>query len=296
MEAAIRRAEAVEDERSSVVLCRLAGNDARSSVTVRLQPTTNTRSLVFDNDVAGVETRAQCRGAAPPECLGGAGADTVQEVSGCMACACTGSAGRVYGPYAREMAEVIDQRCQSGRSEEDPLRVLLIGLGGGELAIHLAQRCGGRLALDAVEYDGRLPGLASRYFGLPPSVKVMVGDALPVVESLRREIEENRLLADGRRYDVVLVDCFSTGGVTPEHCRSPEFVQATRALLRGGGAVLQHLWHEDAQHPEVAGDYTATLATYKAAFSCQNCSVAVRALQDGPDSIVSASWPGSGQE
>ncbi|CAK0801980.1 unnamed protein product, partial [Prorocentrum cordatum] len=63
--AAVRRAEAVEDERSSVVLCRLAGSDARSSVTVRLQPTTNTRSLVFDDDVAGVETRAQCHGAAP---------------------------------------------------------------------------------------------------------------------------------------------------------------------------------------------------------------------------------------
>lgn len=289
----MRRVEAVEDVRSSTVLCRLSGDSGQSSVTVRLQPSTNARSLVFNDDVSGVETRAQCHGAPPPECLAGAGSSTVQDVSSCMSCGCEESAGRVYGSYAREMAEKIDRQCQEGRSEEDPLRVLLIGLGGGELAIHLAQRCGSKLELDTVEYDGRLPELAKKYFGLPPSVKVMVGDALPVAESLRQAIEEDKLLADKKRYDVVLVDCFSTGGVTPEHCRSAEFLSTTRDLLRSGGTVLQHLWHTDPQHPEVASDYTATLATYKETFRCQGCSVQARALQGGPDSIVSATQPAS---
>lgn len=192
------------------------------------------------------------------------------------------------------MAESVTERCHSANRDRGvaPFRVLLLGLGGGELATHVVKSCGRpdgtAVQLDAVELDSRLPALASRYFGLPPSIHVTVGDAFPVVKALQKNVEQDALLADQRLYDVLLVDCFSTGGVTPEHCRSGDFVRILRSLLRGGGVVLHHLWHMDEQHPEVAGNFDETVSTYREAFQCKGCAVEVRPL-NGPDSLVVAS-------
>jgi hypothetical protein len=308
MEMAVRRVEAVEDARTSRVLCRLSAGEGQGSATVRLHPATNARSLVFDDDVQGVETRVQCRGPPGAECLsGGPTPDTVADVKDCRACPCTRDAGKLYGAYAFNMASGVEKRCRARPAGDDidaqSTRVLLLGLGGGELATHLVQSCGGgegtteeggsNLALEAVELDSRLPALAKRYFGLPASVKVTVGDAGPVVTALRQAVDENPLLADGRRYDMVLVDCFSTGGVTPEHCRSPEFVKTLRSLLRSGGVVMQHLWHEDADHPEVATQFGTTVSTYRGTFGEPQVSVTPL---DGPDSLLLASTQSSAKD
>jgi spermidine synthase len=196
------------------------------------------------------------------------------------------------------MAREVDARCGQHRDTDDlesRFRVLLLGLGGGELAAHIAKSCGGTdgtaSEIEAVELDGRLPVLATRYFGLPSSVKTTVGDALPVVSALEQQVSENKLLADQRRYDTILVDCFSTGGVTPEHCRSPEFVGKLHALLRNGGRVLHHMWHVDERHPQVPTDFSNTIAIYRKIFSCSGCEVRVQPLEGGPDSLIVASYP-----
>merc|ERR1740138_1727805 len=141
---AVRRVEAVEDARTSRVLCRLAAGSGQGSATVRLQPHTNARSLVFDDDVQGVETRVQCRGPPSAECLSGPEPDTVADVKDCRSCPCT-STGKVYGHYAVSMAGEVEKRCHARSTDEDAqsMRMLLLGLGGGELATHLVHSCGG---------------------------------------------------------------------------------------------------------------------------------------------------------
>jgi len=287
---AIGRLESVEDQRTSRVLCRLSGTEGQGTTTVRLQPATNTRSLVFNDDVLGVETRVGCSEAVGQECLATKAPSLAQSVEECPACPCTNNNGKLYGKYATAMADEIDGRCDSRQSSDAPLRVLMLGLGAGELAAHVAKHCGAAAEVEAVELDGRLPALARRYFGLPDSVKVTVGDGGSVAASLLTTIKGDELLADQRRYDVVLVDCFSTGGVTPESCRSADFVKTVKPLLRDGGSVMHHLWHTDAAHPEVKGDFDATVKLYQEEFKCKGCGVALSHL-DGPDDIVVSTIP-----
>lgn len=294
-EGALRKLAVVEDLRTSRILCRLPGAQGQGSATVRLQPQTNVRSLVFNDDAEGAETEVRCEGAADPQCVAQAMPHDAHAVEDCPACPCRAS-GELFGPFAIAMAEETDRRCHGGGPT--PTRILLLGLGAGELANHIVQVCDQSgstgVELDAVELDGRLPVLASRFFGLPEKVQVTVGDALTVVLEKQQTIADNELLAEQRRYDVVLVDCFSTGGVTPEHCRSSQFVQALHAIIQDGGSVLHHLWHDDQRHPEVKDEFNATIALYEEIFACPNCTghVSIKPLQfsgaPGPDSLVIA--------
>jgi len=300
-EQALKRVEAVEDIRSSRLLCRISGSDG--SVTVRLQPSTNSRSMVFNDDVEGVETKVRCLGAPDPQCLA-ASTETVATAEECPPCPCNENAGELYGAYSKAMAHMVDERCgqQSGSTDDleakSKFRALLLGLGGGQVATHLVKSCGGAdgsaVDIEAVELDGRLPILGNKYFGLPSSVKTTVGDALPVVQALEQQVAGNVLLADQRKYDSILVDCFSTGGVTPEHCRSEEFVGKLHALLRNGGRVVHHMWHVDDNHPQVPTDFVNTIALYRKLFACKGCEVQVQALDSGVDSLIIASYPAGG--
>jgi len=289
-EQAIERVAVAEDLRTSHVLCRVVGAEGENSVTVRLQPSNNARSLVFNDDQEGVETTVRCRGQPDPHCVA-APKGTVGSVEECPECPCTENAGELFGEYANAMAREVNSRCHSNRGDTDTrFRVLMLGLGAGELASHLVNSCGGS-ELEAVELDGRLPSLAKRYFGLPASVKTTVGDAFPVVSAMEQAVAEDQLLADQRRFDTILVDCFSTGGVTPEHCRSPDFVRKLHGLLRDGGMVMHHMWHEDQRHPQVPTDFANTIAIYREIFACKGCEVHVEKLPTGPDSLIVATHP-----
>lgn len=299
-EEAKARAKDDEDQWSGRVLCSLTGNDGRIA-TVRLQPGNNERSLVLNDDAKGSEIRVRCEGAPDARCL--ARSDTASnQISDCPECPCETAAVKkpfqLNRPFAVAMAEEVDKRCISG-STDSPFRVLLVGLGAGELATHITRHCddtgSGKLELETVAMDSRMPDLAHQYFGLPQRVKVTVGEALPAVQEMLAAVKQNTLLADQRRFDVVLVDCFSVPRVlTPEQCRSAEFVQTAQQLLRKGGVILQHLMHTDDTYSEVATDFNQTVATYQAGFTCPGCDVSVRPLGvDGmaPDSIVVASAP-----
>jgi len=291
-EQALRRMEAVEDTRTSHVLCKVAGADG-SSVTVRLQAANNARSLVFNDDVDGVETKIRCVGAPDPQCLV-ASAGVVNSADQCPQCPCRGNAGELFGQYARAMAQEVDAKCGKGGITSDgmdsPFRVLLLGLGAGEMAAHISKSCGGA-EIEGVELNERLPVLANLYFGMPSSVKTTVGDAGLVVVGLAQQVTSNQLLAEQKQYDQILVDCFSTGGVTPEHCRSEDFVVKLHTLLRNGGRVLHHMWDVDDKHPQVPTDFTNTIALYRKIFNCKGCGVQVQKLEGGPDSLIIATYP-----
>eukprot|EP00446_Apocalathium_sp_SHHI-4_P041031 CAMPEP_0177334854 /NCGR_PEP_ID=MMETSP0368-20130122/22944_1 /TAXON_ID=447022 ORGANISM="Scrippsiella hangoei-like, Strain SHHI-4" /NCGR_SAMPLE_ID=MMETSP0368 /ASSEMBLY_ACC=CAM_ASM_000363 /LENGTH=331 /DNA_ID=CAMNT_0018795607 /DNA_START=40 /DNA_END=1035 /DNA_ORIENTATION=- len=290
---ALQRVAAVEDLRTSSVLCRVGASGGFGSVTVRLH-SDNSRSVAFNGDVSGYETKVRCHGEPDPQCTNATISRDAGSVEECPACPCEEADGGLSGPYSREVAAEIDSRCSQDASASP--RVLLLGLGCGELATHVARRCEG-LQVDAVELDGRLPALARQYFGLPDRVQVTVSDALLVVLAAQQDVERDQLLADGKKYDVIFVDCFSDGGETPEHCRSPPFLQALHAIVRGGGKVIQHLWHTDPQHPQVAGQFEGTFGLYRKEFSCHDCKVETRAVGLGSvDSLVLVSMPAAASQ
>merc|ERR1719223_575817 len=69
-----------------------------------------------------------------------------------------------------------------------------------------------------------------------------------------------------RHWDVVVTDCFVDKGVTPESCRSREFISYIRNLVRNGGTVLQHLWHTSPYDDTVAGSFKDTVQLYRDIF------------------------------
>lgn len=293
---ALHRVEAVENVRTSRVLCRLAGSDGDNAVTVRLQPSDNARSLVFNDDTTGFETLVHCGGQPDAGCLAKAedAPEVAHSIDECPICSCSQASGQLFGKYAIKMAAEVDGKCHAGGQSGEAFRVLLLGLAGGEIATHIVKNCD-RAQLDAVELDGRLPALAQKYFGLPDAVHVTVGDAGPATTAFRRAIEQDALLSHEKSYDVVLVDCFASGGITPEHCRSKEFVDDVVHVLKGGGMVLHHLWHTDDRHPEVSQEFTATVQLYEDFCKSNKCHVRVQALE-GPDSMVVVETPRAASE
>jgi spermidine synthase len=162
----------------------------------------------------------------------------------------------------KALAEKVVLMCLSSA---DPVRVLLIGLGGGAISSYLQDRCpAGRLTLENVEKDGRVAKLASQFFGFHADDErntVDVADGLSAV---------HKRSAGAGTYDAVLVDCFAGQDRVPIGCRSGEFFQAAHALLKaeasGGGALLQNIWGRSSASQEVGADFNATVAANAAAF------------------------------
>ncbi len=107
---------------------------------------------------------------------------------------------------------------------DTPGRMLLIGLGGGSLVKQYARQ---RWQVDAVDIDPVVIGFARQYFGLLPhegSVICMDG--------------RQYLMSTGQRYDVILLDAFSSSSI-PFHLTSVESfaLMASRLSPRGVLAV-----------------------------------------------------------
>lgn len=155
----------------------------------------------------------------------------------------------------RALAEKVLLMCTSVAS---PVRVLLIGLGGGAISSYLQDRCPtGRLLLESVESDERVAGLASRLFGFRPSPNstVEVAEGLAALE--RRPAGSQ---------DAVLVDCFAGEDRVPLGCRSQRFFAAARRVLGAEGLLLQNVWARSSASPAVAAEFEETLAAFAAAF------------------------------
>lgn len=102
-------------------------------------------------------------------------------------------------------------------------KALLIGLGGGTVALELEEN---NVDYDAVEIDGRLPELAEKYFGLSSAI-------------------ENTTIDDGRhfvnvckeKYDLIIIDAL-LGDNIPSHLLSIECFSQMKALLKDNGKVF----------------------------------------------------------
>lgn len=115
-------------------------------------------------------------------------------------------------------------------NQEKPQSVLLIGVAGGTVIKQLNLFFPDQLKIDAVEIDPKMVDLAKQYFELTDD-------------------EANLVVAEGRqylsttnnRYDIILVDAFSTDVFAPSHLMTSEFFLVAKEKLNPGGVLLYNV-------------------------------------------------------
>lgn len=246
-------------------LCRVEDQGSGMAMRVWLAPVSefrgkevNLRILQFNppNSTERAPTSAQseirCLGLPSPSCLAGA----------CGACPCTRDSREMLAPSMRLVFQQLEPEICRTRDARQQRRVLLLGLGGGELAQQMATECP-NVHIDAVEIDPHVIDLAQRYLGLQAGLGLTItqGSALS---------EVRRLALGNTTYDAVVIDCFSGEGHVPAECRSPELLGFVLKILKPGGIALQSMWHYTPHDAEtVAQDFVDTRKAYAQVFGTE---------------------------
>lgn len=236
-------------------LCRVppAGSDDQEII-VRLDSDSNFRGLSFGKS-AGTETAVQCAGSAPSTCRPQSSDTDLPDCDSLEGCNCDLHGQQLPFPGMRALADKVVLMCNSAASS---VQVLMIGLGGGAISSYIRDSCPReRLTLENVEKDGRVAGLASKFFGFQEDSQstLEINDGLSAV-----------LHRSPGAYDAVLVDCFAGKDRVPEGCRSKEFLGAARALLKADGLLIQNIWGHSSASTEVENDYKETIDSYTSVF------------------------------
>mmetsp|Transcript_31960 Transcript_31960/g.72931 ORF Transcript_31960/g.72931 Transcript_31960/m.72931 type:complete len:298 (-) Transcript_31960:19-912(-) len=220
----------------------------------------NERLLRFQDECA-TESRVHCEGNLPLE------AGTCD--GNCRECPCQFDASKgLSANYMQTMFQQLAPVCSNAGSS----RILMIGLGGGELPQYLLKHCS-QMSVEAVELNPAVIDAARRFFGLTaaeaaeenaenPRLVVEHGDAEAAVRGrLQKSLHG--------QYDAVLIDCFAGHGDVPETCRSERLAEGVRGLLKPGGLLLQNIWDFSPNHPEVAQAFSNTVGLYSKVFGDQ---------------------------
>jgi len=236
-------------------LCRKpAASPGDQDIIVYLDAEQNFRSLAF-GDSAGTETAVQCVGQTPSSCVVPADGAPVPDCGAMEDCNCDLHGQDLPYPGMRSIAEKVVLMCTASVS---PVRVLLIGLGGGAISSYLQDRCGeAHLALESVEKDGRVAELAQKFFGFHTNEQstVEVTDGMAAISSRPKGA-----------YDAIIVDCFGGQDRVPLPCRSAQFYAGARSLLKHDGLLLQNVWARSSASSEVGNDFNAAVAALTGAF------------------------------
>lgn len=108
------------------------------------------------------------------------------------------------------------------------------GLGAGIAASSFARQ---NIDVTVVEIDPAVYNASRQYFGLPEldSGRVHLEDARVVVADKRRSALQYGI-SDADKYDYVVHDCFSGGGV-PAHLFTLEFWEDLKTIMKPEGVV-----------------------------------------------------------
>lgn len=108
-----------------------------------------------------------------------------------------------------------------------PQRIALMGLGGGNLSMHLRRLCPDAL-IEHFEKEPRMLDYAQRFFGLRTDDKMVFhfGDAIKAFETEHFE-----------PYDLIIIDLFD-GATPPPQLSSRDFCYTLKRVLSAHGALL----------------------------------------------------------
>jgi len=147
--------------------------------------------------------------------------------------------------YMKKMMDIALPMCEQ---KEDGFNALIIGLGGGALPEYLLEHCPQSAQIESIEYDPRVIDVATNFFGfhvVPGRNEIQNRDG---GEAVKERVEA------GKKYDLVLVDCFQTGGHVPDSCRSNDFITGLHSILKPGGKAIQQVW--GSQYDSILGAYS----------------------------------------
>ena len=111
----------------------------------------------------------------------------------------------------------------------EPRRVLIVGLGGGTLAMALAELFP-EATIDGIEIDPAVVRVAEQFFGFDP------GPTITVHEQDARVFTKRALLRNAS-YDLIMLDAFN-GDYIPEHLMTKEYLEETKQLLAPNGVLV----------------------------------------------------------
>jgi spermidine synthase len=132
---------------------------------------------------------------------------------------------------------------------EKPLRILIVGLGGGTLPGYFHRHLP-ETNIDVVEIDAEVVNVARLYFNFIEDARMQV------------HVQDGRDFMESRTscYDLIILDSFGAESIPP-HLLTVEFLQAVRNALNAGGVVAANVWGRSANPL-----YEHMLLTYRAAF------------------------------
>lgn len=139
---------------------------------------------------------------------------------------------------------------------DEPKRILIVGLGGGTMSNTLAQLFP-QSQIDNIEIDPAVITVARDYFGFVENEQVKTYNQ-------DGRIFIKRALLKKQAYDWIILDAFN-GDYIPEHLMTKEFLQEAKALLSNNGILssntfsLSELYaHESATYKAVFGNFYQT--------------------------------------
>ena len=261
-------------------LCTFAPTEGfPDQIDVFINPEDNTRFFSFGKHPVGTQSRVKC-GAKEQnmDCFAIANSgekmscDNIGDQCFCVEPSTAHRKGQ-FG-YIQTIANLMDAPCGSkGRfptlgvlEDGSPgLEVLMIGLGGGNIAQYLQSTCLNLLRMVVVETDLRVVRTAQTFFGLNFTISENT-DVTLAEESYAVVVEDggaavHNTSPEGNRFDVVIVDCFVMHGIVPPACSSNTFVHDVEKILKPGGLVLPHVWKK--QEPELAKRYETVFGSVK---------------------------------
>lgn len=135
----------------------------------------------------------------------------------------------------------------------NPNRVLVIGLGGGTLSSTLA-RLLPKAEIDNIEIDPAVVRVAERYFGFTPGERQRVH-----TEDGRAFVE--RAVAQGSRYDLVILDAFDHDYIPP-HLLTREFLGLVKTLLGDRGILAANTFTASSMYDRESVTYQSVFGRF----------------------------------
>jgi spermidine synthase len=113
--------------------------------------------------------------------------------------------------------------------QDNPQRILIVGLGGGTL-VHTYNTLFPDAEILVSEIDGAVVNVAERFFDFKQTDKI-------TAEAVDARVHIKRAGLRGEKFDLVILDAFN-GEYIPEHLLTREFLQEVKLLLPENGMVI----------------------------------------------------------